>query len=243
MDSSTSTASASDYSVASDLSKLCLPQEYKDSGRRLAWANSICCLFLAIGAVGFKPPPVIIKPLSEVVDIVPVIINPPEEVKPPEPSDEKPPEPEETTEAAPDAPVVATVVAADASAAAFAVPVEGPVVLAPTRFAAPPPKNLAPPPPPTSKPVRLTAAEEDWGGAGSQPEYPGAALRNRYQGTVTLELTFDGSGGLLSAKVAKSSGFGILDNAALEKVRKSLRMKNAPGETRVYTKEFTFLLQ
>lgn len=240
MDFTTSTAVPSGFRVASDLSQLCLPQEYKDGNRRLAWANSICCLFLVIGLVGLNPPPVVIKPLSEIVEIVPIVITPPEEVKPPEPT-EQPQEPEPATEYTPDTPVVATVVSADPSAVAFAVPVEGPVVLAPTRFAAPPPRNLKPPP--SNKPVALSSAEEDWGGSDGRPEYPGSAQRNGYQGTVILELVFDGAGALTSAKVLKSSGFDVLDNAALDKVRKHLRLKNAPGETRVYTKEFTFKLR
>lgn len=240
MDLTSSTVAPHDYAVASDLSKLCLPQEYKDTNRRLAWVNSICCLFLLIGFVGLKPPRVHLKPLSDVTEIVPVVIVPPEDTPPPKPA-EQPPEPEPAAETTLDAPVVATVVAADASTAAFAVPVEGPVVLAPTRFAAPPPRILKPPP--DARPVALQAAEEDWGGSSNQPDYPGLAQRNGYQGTVSLEITFDPSGAVQSAKVLKSSGYSVLDNAALDKVKKHLRLRAAPGGIRAYTKDFTFRLR
>jgi TonB family protein len=240
MDFTSSTIAPHGYAVASDLSKLCLPQEYKDSNRRLAWVNSICCLFLMIGFVGLNPPRVHVKPLSDVTEIVPVVIIPPDDVPPPKPT-EQPPEPEPTAETTTDTPVVATVVAADASKAAFAVPVEGPVVLVPTRFAGPPPQNLKTPP--STKPVALQSAEEDWGGSSNQPDYPGLAQRNGYQGTVSLEITFDPSGAVLSAKVLKSSGFSILDNAALDKVKKHLRLRVPPGSIRVCTKDCVFRLQ
>jgi hypothetical protein len=41
----------------------------------------------------------------------------------------------------------------------------------------------------------------------------------------------------------KTSRYTALDNAAMEKVKQSLRLKNAPGEIRVYTKEFTFRIR
>jgi TonB family protein len=235
-----STAAPHAYSVASDLSKLCLPQEYQDSNRRLAWVNSICCLFLLIGCVGLKAPRIHVRPLSEVVEIVPVVIIPPENTPPPKPAEQQP-EPDPAAEATPDTPVVATVVAADASTAAFAVPVEGPVVLVPTRFAAPPPQNLKAPP--SARPVALQSAEEDWGGSSNQPDYPGLAQRNGYQGTVSLEITFDASGAVQAVKVLKSSGYSILDSAAMDKVKKHLRLRVALGEIRAYTKDFTFRLR
>jgi len=240
MDSSSSTVAPHVFHVASDLSQLCLPQEYKDANRRLAWTNSICCLFLLIGFVGLKAPAVHIRPLPEVVDIVPVVIVPPEDTPPPKPT-EQPPEPEPAADVSPETPVVATVVAADAKAVAFAVPVEGPVVLVPARFAAPPPQVLKPPP--KTKPVALQPVEEDWGGSSNQPEYPALALRNGYQGTVSLEITFDPAGAVQSAKVLKSSGYSVLDNAALDKVKKSLRLRVAPGEIRICLKDFTFHLR
>lgn len=242
MDFTASSLPTESYTAASDLSRLCLPQEYKDSNRQLAWVNSICCLFLLIGLVGLKPPPVHIRELSEITEIVPIVITPPEEPPPPPKPEDEPPPPETTTEVAPDIPVVATVVAANASAVAFAVPVEGPVVLAPVRFAPPPPPVTKAPPKPTSQRVALTPGEIDWGGNSDQVEYPIAAKRKGREGTVVLEITFDGAGTMVSNKVLKSSGDTDLDYAVKEKARRHLRLKNPTGESRVCTWEVVFKL-
>lgn len=240
MDSSAPTTETPWLSSASDLSKLCLPQEYKDSNRQLAWVNSICCLFLFIGAVGFSPPKVYVRSLSEVTEAIPVIIVPPEDTPKPPPT-EQPNDPEPSAEATLDAPVLATVVAADASTAVFAVPVEGPVVLAPTRFAPPPP--AAPPRPrPTGDPSKYVPSVGDWGGHPA-PDYPGLAIRMGYQGTVTLQITVDAEGNVSEVQVKKSSGFKILDDSALDHVRKHLRLRNPPGEIRYHTLDIVFKLQ
>ena len=237
MDSSPPITEPQWLSGASELSKLCLPQAYKDSNRRLAWVNSICFLFLLIGAVGFSPPKIYVRPLSEVNDVIPIILAPPEDTPPP--PTEQPPDPEPAAEATLDAPVVATVVAADASTVAFAVPVEGPVVLAPTRFAGPPPAN---PRPPTGNPSKYIPSVGDWGGHPA-PEYPGQAIRMGYQGTVTLQITVDASGTVSDVLVKKSSGYKILDDSALHHVRNHLRLRNPPGEMRYHTLDIVFKLQ
>ena len=196
-----------DYALSSDLAKLCLPSEYRDSNRVLAWVNSICLLFLLIGLVGLKAPGVVQRPLSEPQEIVPVVFTPPEEQQKIEP-EVKQDEPEPQNQPL-DTPQVATVVAAaDPSTVAFAVPVEGAVAIAPARFAtAPPPVNTAPP-----KPTKFDPNANN-GGNTPLPEYPGLALRNRYQGTVTIEFTVDASGAITSAKIQNSSGYPILDES------------------------------
>lgn len=238
MDLTTSTVAPHEYVGTSDLSKLCLPQEYKDTNRRLAWVNSICCLFLTIGFVGLNPPGVRIKPLSEVTEIVPVVIVPPDDIPPPKPT-EQPPEPEPTAETTTDTPVVATVVAADASAVAFAVPVEGPVVLKAARFAGPPPPNIVRKP--ATDTTKYVPSVGDWGGHPS-PDYPSTAIRMGYQGTVTLLISVDPSGTVSDVQLKKSSGYRILDDAALDHVRKHLRLRNAPGEVRSHTLDIVFKL-
>lgn len=238
MDSLASPVAPPAYSVASDLSKLCLPQEYKDSNRRLAWANSICCLFLLIGFVGLKAPRVHIKPLSEIPVFVPAEIVQPDDTPPPPPT-EQPQEPEPSAEVSPETPVVATVVAANPTTVAFAVPVEGPVVLAPTRFAAaPPPRTVRPP---AGDATRYVPSVGDWGGH-PKPEYPGIAQRMGYQGTVTLLITVDPSGTVAEVQLKKSSGYKVLDDAALEHVRQHLRLRNPPGEIRYHTLDIVWNL-
>src|SRR6266446_907834 len=67
------------YNLSDDLARLCLPQEWKDSYRTLAWVNSICFMFLIVGLIGLRAPKVIHKPLTELTETVPVIFTPPEE--------------------------------------------------------------------------------------------------------------------------------------------------------------------
>jgi TonB family protein len=222
------------YTLSSDLAKLCLPSEYRDSNRLLAWVNSICLLFLLIGLVGLKAPKVVVRPLSEPQEVVPVVFTPPEEqpkIQPEAKQDE--PEPDKPL----DTPQVATVVAAaDPSTVAFAVPVEGAVVVAPARFAtAPPPINTAPPKPTFFDP------NANSGGNTPPPEYPIQAQRRGYQGTVTIEFIVDGSGAITSAKVQKGSGYPVLDEAALRTVKD--RWRFPPGQPRYYYVPLVFNLQ
>lgn len=240
MDFKTPATSPQIRSGASDLSRLCLPQAYQDPHRRLAWVNSICCLFLIVGLFGLKPPPVHTKPLSDVPVMVPVVITAPEE-QPPK-LDAPPPETETPADIAPEQPVVATVVAAETAAAAFAIPVSGPVILAPARYAAPPPiitKTATD----ATKRTALVAAEADWGGKSDHPEYPLTALRKGRQGKVILEIYFDGAGTLLSVKVLKSSGDRDLDFAARDKVQRDLRLKHPTGAPHIFTWEVNFQLE
>lgn len=227
--------STRNYELSSDLARLCLPSEYRDSNRVLAWVNSICFLFLLIGLVGLKAPKVVQRPLSEPQEIVPVVFTPPEEqpkVQPEVKQDE--PEPQDKPL---DTPQVAMVVAAaDPSQVAFAVPVEGAVAIAPARFAtAPPPINTAPPKPTKFDP---NASGE---GAFPPPAYPGIAIRNRYQGTPTIEILVDPSGAVTSAKVVKSSGYPVLDEAAMQVVKNRWRFN--PGAARDLVWDCTFILK
>ena len=218
---------AHDYPLSDDLARLCLPQEYKDSYRTLAWVNSICFLFLLVGLVGLKPPRIIVRPISQASEAVPVIFTPPEEQ--PKPEEAKPEEPQDQpTETPTDVPQVAQVVAAaDPSAVAFAVPVPGAVAVAPMA-------HLATPPPPVAKapPAAPQTFNPHAGGEGSFPEpnYPSLAVRNHYQGTVIIEIMVEESGAISSAKVYKTSGFSVLDDAALQVVQN--RWRFPPGQKR-----------
>src|SRR6266404_9237482 len=222
---------AHDYSLTSDLARLSLPAEYRDQYRTLAWVNSICLLFLAIGIVGLKSPKVVVRPISEIVETVPVVFTPPEE----QPNQEMKPEPDEPQPDTPtEAPQVVTIVAAvDSPSVAFAVPVQGAVAVAPARYASAPPANLAAPPKPTK--FDPNAAQ---GGTYPDPPYPGIAIRNNYQGTVTVELAVDASGTVVSAKVTKSSGFPVLDEAAIKTVKELWHFP--PGQARLHTWDCKF---
>jgi len=216
-----------DYQLSDDLARLCLPQEYKDSYRKLAWVNSICFLFLLVGLVGLKPPMIHVRQIAAANEVVPVIFTPPEEQ--PKPEESKPDEPEpQPTDTPAEAPQVAQVVAAaDPASVAFAVPVPGAVAVSPMA-------HLATPPPPVIKapPAKPQTFNPNAGGEGSfpQPNYPSQAIRNHYQGTVIIEIMVEESGAISSVKVFKSSGFSMLDEAAQQVVER--RWKFPPGPKR-----------
>ncbi len=214
------------YQLSDDLARLCLPQEYKDSYRRLAWVNSICALFLLVGLVGLKSPRVYVRPLKEVEAPVPVVWTPPEEQPKTQPEtqpDETEPQPTDTPTEAPQ--VVTVVAAADPSAVAFAVPVPGAVAVAPMA-------HLATPPPPViqAPPAKPTTFNPHAGGEGyfPDPDYPSMALRNHYQGTVMVEIMVDETGAITSVKPFKSSGFTVLDEAAVQVVQRRWRFPPGP---------------
>ncbi len=230
MGSSSASSAAHVYQLSDDLARLCLPQEFKDSYRNLAWANSICFLFLLIGLVGLNPPKVVVRPINEPVEIVPVVFTPPEEQPKPETVEKPPDEPDQPQDTLVDTPQVVTVVAApDSANVAFAVPVKGAVAIAPAA-------HLASPPPPVNqqqqaptKPVQFNPGVHD-GGSYPPPNYPALAQRNYSEGTVYIEIMVEPSGAISSAKVQKSSGFSILDEAALQVVK--TRWRFPPGKAR-----------
>ena len=201
------TESAHQQALSSDLAKLCLSATLRDEYRSLAWVNSICFLFLLIGLIGLKPPKIKVKPLSQPVEAVPVVFIPPPEQPKNEPEQQQPDEAQPTEEIV--TPPVATVVAPDAAAVAFAVPVEGAVVVAQSA-------RLAAPPPPAPKPAgpKLMKFTGTDGGSYPEPSYPRAAMVQHEEGIVTLILTVDPEGNVTSAKVKTSSGSFILDKDA-----------------------------
>ena len=70
-----------------------------------------------------------------------------------------------------------------------------------------------------------------------KPKYPPAARRAGQQGTVTLSFTIGSSGKVISARIAKSSGYILLDNAALSAIRgwRFKPARNALGEPVSYS--------
>src|SRR5258708_23390069 len=96
------------------------------------------------------------RPITPPPENVPVVFTPPEEQPKPQPvvQEEQPPEEQPQTVETPQIP---TVVAANAPNVAFAVPVEGAVVLAPVNRAPPPPLVTKPPP---TQPKTFVPGEE-----------------------------------------------------------------------------------
>lgn len=214
--SSAQTPTGQNYQLSDDLARLCLPHEWKDSCRTLAWVNSVCFLFLVVGLVGLNPPKVVHRPLKEVAEVTPVVFTPPEEVPKTEP-DVKPDEPDQPTDT-PDVPQVATIVAAaDPASVAFAVPVQGAVAIAnATQLPTAPPRETRAAP---TKPTLFVPGSET-GAVTPKPEYPQSALRHQVQGTVMLEIRLDDSGAISSVSIQKSSGSTALDDAAMDTVKR-----------------------
>lgn len=61
-------------------------------------------------------------------------------------------------------------------------------------------------------------------------DYPRAARLRRQEGEVLLRLTIDRTGRLLGAEIARPSGFDLLDQAALETVRRATPMPAIPAD-------------
>ncbi len=91
----------------------------------------------------------------------------------------------------------------------------------------------APPPPPPPKPVekkvvKVPPSTQGKGARISQPEYPPASRRAGEEGTVTLQVMVLENGRAGEVKVAKSSGFPKLDEAAVKEVQRNWRF--VPGK-------------
>ncbi len=215
------------YELSDDLARLCLPQEFKDSYRNLAWVNSICFLFILVGMVGIRPPAVFVRALTQPADVMQVVLPPEQE---PPPAEFKPNEEPEPADVTPDTPQVAVVTAMLATPdIRFAVPVVGVtnVVTTAALASAPPPTITQQPQSAPSGPVKFNpnAAGE---GYFPQPDYPSQALRNQQQGMVEIRIKVDASGQITSAEVQKSSRFSVLDDAALRIVKNRWRFPAGP---------------
>src|SRR5438874_6000625 len=91
---------AQGYTLHSDLAQFCLPAANRDANRKLAYVNSICVLFLAIGIAGVNPPKLEQKVPEPIQQFVPVEI-----IQPPEPPKMEPQPQQEEPEPQPDRPV------------------------------------------------------------------------------------------------------------------------------------------
>jgi TonB family protein len=214
------------YQLKSDLARVCLPVPGTVVSRRLAWANSISVLFLLIGVAGEQsrlPPLKAVPPLEQPA---PVIIEPLPPVTPPA-AEIKPTE-QQNEEDKPETPHFQAVTL-DTPAINFSVPTPGsllvPMSVAPTPAEAAPLKRAAP-----VQHAPTTIQSTGNGGDRPAPEkYPEYALRLEQQGTVTLLVTVDDEGKVVSAEIHESSGSPILDEDAQKWVRRHWIVPPANG--------------
>ena len=64
------------HELKDELARFCLPAANQDSNLKLAWANSICILFLLVGILGARRGLIAIKPLPPLKEVVPVVVEP-----------------------------------------------------------------------------------------------------------------------------------------------------------------------
>jgi periplasmic protein TonB len=128
---------------------------------------------------------------------------------------------------------------AEPSAVAFALPVEGPVVLVePTKatFAAVP---VAEPKPVVAPPVQvLTYGQGD--GRQPAPEYPLRARREGQEGIVGIRFCVGEDGRVLTAEASSPSPWKLLNDSALRAVREHWRFSTGP--LRLYEVSIRFQL-
>jgi protein TonB len=198
-----------------ELARLCLPAARRDPNRRLAWMNSICILFLLIGILGAKRASVLARPLPPVEEALTAVLVP---IAPPPPESSSDTAPKEQTDSRqPDTPQVVVVVP-DAPNISFSVPTIG-NLLAPSALAqAPPITSLKAPAPLRAAPIVLhnTGA----GGERPAPGYPRVLQDQGEQGSITVLLSSDADGKVSSLKLEHSSGFQLLDQFAMDFIRR-----------------------
>ncbi len=220
-----------DYSLASELAKLCLPGADKDENRKLAFACSVCFAVLIIGLAGLRQPATRFTARPTMMDAVPVVYVPLDQ--PTQPQTETALQPENLREVFVTTPQIIPVVAPNLTDAAFPVPIKEPSVVAkPPQFSAVPSNANQ-----QSAVIRPNAAD---GIIRPNLVYPPDARRVRAQGTTLLEIVVAANGKPASVKLKDSTGHDVLDKAAIEWVKKWLW---PPGEIRYYFVPIDFQLK
>jgi len=228
MDKIDTNPTAPAYELKNELARLCLPSASRDAGQKLAWANSVCLLFLLIGIAGARRGIIAIKPAPPLQEIIPVVVQPVtlqaqqqvEKTQPTESDDNNP------------APVA--VVIPQTPNITFSVPTIGSLVV---------PANLAAAPP--LEPMRAKTqvglvSSTGVGGERPAPPYPKMAEQAGEQGTIILLLGGDEAGNVTSMEIKQSSGFPILDRATQDFVRNHWRLPAGGG---LFQTSITFQLQ
>ena len=223
--------------LKSELAKYCLPAASRDPNRKLAWANSICLLFLLIGLFGSKPASVSIKPLPVAEEVIQTIIEP---VVLPPPTTTVEPTPDQNDRDKPDTPQV-VVVTPEAPNISFSVPTIGNLVVPNAMASAPPLTPLRQPDPVRRQPAAIGYTGE--GGDRPKPnKYPALAEELGQQGTVVLSITADENGTIASIQIKESSGYPILDRDAYNFVKRHWTLPPGPG-IRIFEAPITYELK
>lgn len=183
--------------------------------RHLAWTVSVCALFLAIGLLGLLRPRVHPIPPVSRTQLLPVALFEPSPQPKPAQSAPKPAPSNSSTDPEP---IAIQAVAVSPSKAIFAMPLTTTAILVPVHEAFPAMEAAA------AEPAQNTAFTPGTGGADTpQPQYPRLAEQRGYEGKVVVNFTVQPSGTVTDVALAKSSGFNVLDEAALSTIRNRWR--------------------
>ncbi len=221
--------------LKSELARYCLPQANRDANRKLAWTNSICCLFLLIGIFGAKKPVTTLKSVKPIEEAIPVVIEP--QAPPPQPAEQTPQENVEQDKT--EAPQVVAVTM-ESPAVNFSIPTIGNVLVPSAMAAAPPIAPLKQVAAVQSLPTTITSTGQ--GGERPQPYYPPNALKLGMQGSVVLSIRVNEQGRIAAIEVKQSSGFRLLDKSALEWVKQHWIIPPADNGSRLYEATITYRL-
>ncbi len=232
-----------EYRLNSDLARYCLPSASGDDARRLAWANSVCLLFLVVAVLGTRQPVFVLREAPPPPEPLPIVLLPPPVESEKDPA-EKPEEPiEEEVLDNLDVPSVAPVLVAAPQDVNFSVPVEGFTAMSSdARFVPPPPMVIPKAPPPDNLP-KLEFRSIRFGGREFRkqppPNYPEEFRRNRIGGTVEALITVGTNGLPTKVEVGRSSGSPSLDRHVTEFIRKEWKAEE--NEAANYRIAITFV--
>jgi TonB family protein len=199
------------YQLKSELARFCLPAPERVASRRLAWANSISVLFLIIGVAGEQsrlPKLRVVPPLEQPA---PIIIEPlPPVTQPAVDQKETEQQNDEDKQVRPQIQAVTL----DTPAINFAVPTPG-TLLVPMAVAPTPPEVSMKRYAPVVRHEPTTVQSTGKGGDRPAPDrYPEKAQMLQQQGTVTLLVTVNDAGKVISAEIKERSGSPFLDEDA-----------------------------
>lgn len=222
-----------EYQLRSDLAAYCLPRANRDDARRLAWANSIALLFVAVAFMGLRQPVFVLREVSPLPEPIRAELLPPVEPDPSPPDAPSEEEPEDVADELVDIPVVVPVLVAAAQDVTFSVPVQGFIAIAAdARFVPPPPPVIPKAPPPDTLP-RPEFRAIRFGGKEFRkqppPNYPEEFQRSRIGGTVEALITVSTNGFPVKVEVGRSSGSPALDRHVCEFIRREWRADGGDG--------------
>jgi TonB family protein len=102
----------------------------------------------------------------------------------------------------------------------------------------PPPPPPKPKPKPKPQPVHIVPKLMVGGRTLPSPSYPMDAYQAHIQGTVMIQVTFDGSGSVSNAEVVESSGSALLDSSARHDILSNWHDPDFAGQTQTVPIQF-----